>query len=110
MIEYEFFPHNHQQIFNGFQNDLLPQGSGVDANKQVFEVSTAVIFSNCYESKYVSNLAINHKDHISFSLISLEIFQDTKNNMQQPSVLQKDEIGSIYEVENMQRQSHIQLE
>jgi hypothetical protein len=58
----------------------------------------------------VSTLAINHKDQMSFSQISLEIFQDTKNNLQQPSVLQKDEIGSIYEVGNMQRQSHLQLE
>ena len=58
----------------------------------------------------MSILDVNHEDRMSFSQISLEIFQDTKNNLQQPSVLQKDEIGIIYEVGNMQRQSHLHLE
>jgi hypothetical protein len=33
IIEDESVPHNYQHIFNGFQNDMFPQGSGVDANK-----------------------------------------------------------------------------
>lgn len=57
----------------------------------------------------MSTLAINHEDQMSFSQISLEIFQNIKNRLQQPSVLQTNEIENNHEAENMQRQSNFQL-
>ena len=44
IIEHEIVPHDLQQGFNHFQTDLFSQESGVHANNQVFEVSSAVIF------------------------------------------------------------------
>ena len=44
IIEHEIVPHDIQQGFNDFQTDLFSQESGVHANNQVFEVSSATFF------------------------------------------------------------------
>ena len=58
-----------QQGYNDCQTDLCSQESGVHANNQVFEVSSAAIFSNCYGSEKMSTLAINHEDQMSLGHI-----------------------------------------
>ena len=102
IIEHEIVPYDLKQGFNDFQTDLFSQESGVHTNNQVFEVSSAAIFPNFYGFEKMSTLAINHEDQMSLSQISLEIFQNTENNLQQPPVLQTIEINNNYEVENTQ--------
>jgi hypothetical protein len=60
---------------------MFSHGYGVEANKQVYESSPAIIFSDYYESVYVFSLATNHVDRLSFSQIELAI---SETSLQQP--------------------------
>jgi hypothetical protein len=89
---------------------MLSHGNGVEANKQVYEISPTVSFSDYHEFEDMFNPIINHEDDHYFHQNSLEILEDTESILQQPSVLQKDEIGSNHKTENMQRQFNFQSE